>query len=136
MKPYNHGQISIEVMYSVGVMVIVFMILLGISFTRRGEVTKLEDYLNKRNECLRIANFITGVNNGGQGTSATLYIYHNVSFVTDKVIQVTEAEEEITTIDATCTYIANVTLPTPPTLQPLSTYLLENKEGIILITKQ
>ena len=50
MKKSKKGQISTEVIYAIGVMMIVFFILSSINFVRTTDLGKLNDFLKKKNE--------------------------------------------------------------------------------------
>ncbi|MBS3144973.1 hypothetical protein J4208_05310 [Candidatus Woesearchaeota archaeon] len=74
----RRGQISTEIMYAVGVMIMIFLLLTGISFNRRSELRKMDDYLQKRNECLKISNTLASLTSAGFNTRAVVTVYNKV----------------------------------------------------------
>jgi len=117
MNVMKKAQISTEVMYSVGVMIMIFLILTGISFNRRVEIKKLDDFYEKRNECLKLANFLTSIGSFGQFSSANgsfisggieINLKHYADVFDYGVIVVRDPSESIKTVEATCTFNANV----------------------------
>lgn len=72
----KQGQISTEIMYAVGVMIMIFLLLTGVTFNRKSELRRMDDYLQKRNECLRIANTISSLTASGFNTEATIFVYY------------------------------------------------------------
>lgn len=66
------GQISTEIMYAVGVMIVIFLLLTGVTMNRKSELRKMDDYLQKRNECFRISNAISSLTAAGFNTQAIL----------------------------------------------------------------
>mgnify|MGYP001591403797 CR=1 FL=1 len=135
------GQISTEVMYSIGVMIFIFIILTGISFNRRSEVRKLDEFIEKRNECLKIANLLTSINtfgdisiyNNTQGyVKITLKNYADI--LTNGIIVVRDTNITPQSIEATCTFNAHigsidfsgVMYPSLTTLNPFTEYYIRN----------
>ncbi len=74
----RRGQISTEIMYAVGVMIMIFLLLTGVTFNRRGELKKMDDYLQKRNECLKVSNTIASLSASGFNTRAIISVYNKV----------------------------------------------------------
>src|SRR3989344_3049599 len=101
-KP-RRGQISIEIMYAVGVIIMIFLLLTGISFNRRGELRKMDDYLQKRNECLKVANTIASLTSSGFNTAAILTLRYPMIIYTSGRIAV---DPSLTSAKETpCTYV-------------------------------
>ena len=68
------GQISTEIMYAVGVMIVIFLLLTGVTMNRKSELRKTDDYLQKRNQCFRISNAISTLTAAGFNTQAILVL--------------------------------------------------------------
>ncbi len=102
----RRGQISTEIMYAVGVMIMIFLLLTGISFNRRGELRKMDDYLQKRNECLKISNAIASLTSSGFNTRKIITPQYPVQVLSNGRIVVdpstTSAKE------TPCTYVGAV----------------------------
>ena len=128
------GQISVEVMYSVGIMIIIFIILSGISFNRKMEIIKLDDFLNKKNECLHLSDVITGVHASGDRTTAIV----NIKYVTDVfntgAIEVKDATTTPTSVEASCTFHGSLITPSQTTNMQ-GFYRVKNSDGYIQFEK-
>src|SRR3989344_2156169 len=101
-KP-RRGQISIEIMYAVGVIIMIFLLLTGISFNRRGELRKMDDYLQKRNECLKVANTIASLTSSGFNTAAILSLHYPMSIFTNG--RITVEPSQTSSKETPCTYV-------------------------------
>ena len=75
----KRGQISTEFLFAIGTVVIIFLIILAFSFERRNDIKDTESSLSKKNECLKISNFITEIFIGGEGALANAKIGYDVS---------------------------------------------------------
>lgn len=104
----KRGQISTEVIYSVGVLVVIFLLLTGITFNRKIDIRRTEDYMNKRAECLKISNTLSSVSASGHGTARTIKVDYNVTISNQSRITVSETGATPRTIEAVCTYTGNV----------------------------
>ncbi len=73
------SQANIELLYSIGTILILFLIITLISFDKNIEIKKTKDFVEKRNDCLKIANFIleTFINN----INITTSISYNLSII-------------------------------------------------------
>ena len=81
------SQANIELLYSLGTILILFLIITLISFDKNTEIKKTRDFVEKRNDCLKIANFIleTFINN----LNITASISYNLSIIpTQRLIYV------------------------------------------------
>ena len=131
MSVFRRGQISMEVMYSVGVMMIIFIILTGISFNRRLEISHTDEYLDKHNQCFKLADYITSVAAGGDGTAAQVYLRHYTDIAGKGVIIVGGAVKTEELIEATCGYSAKISATSDLTLDPYLTYRILNIRGTV-----
>lgn len=126
------GQISTEVIYSVGVMVIIFLLLTGITFNRRIDVRKSDDYLNKRTECLKISNTLSSLSASGDGTQRAIMITYNVTISNQSRITVSETGATPRTVEAVCTYTGSTT---GANIAGLGQYLFANVQGTVNVSK-
>ena len=102
----RRGQISTEIMYAVGVMIMIFLLLTGVSFNRRSELRKMDDYLQKRNECLKIANTVSSLTAAGFNTRAVLRVYNKVWIYPNGRIVI---DPSLTgTKETPCNYVGNM----------------------------
>lgn len=136
------GQISTEVMYSVGIMILVFLILTGISFNRRSEVRKLDEFVEKRSECLKLSNFLTSINTFGPFSIGAAFPFDdgfirvNVKNYADifenGVIFIRDLNISETSIEATCTFTAHLDKPSY-SLIPGINYFIHNIDRNVTI---
>jgi hypothetical protein len=126
------GQISTEVIYSVGVMVVIFLLLTGITFNRRMDVRKSDDYLNKRTECLKISNTVSSLSSSGDGTQRTISITYNVTITNQSRIIVSETGATPKTVEAVCTYTGSTA---GAEVAGLGNYNFNNTKGVVYINK-
>ncbi|GEM_PF-6336750 len=98
------GQISTEIMYAVGVMIMIFLLLTGVSFNRRSELRKMDDYLQKRNECLKVANTISSLTAAGFNTRAVLTLYNKMWIFNNSRIAV----DPLAAKETPCTYVGHI----------------------------
>ena len=77
------AQISIEFLFALGIILLLFLILFSFWFGKNVEVKKTGDYLDKKNECSRVASLLSSAFIGGDGTKikvSSIYyitIYNN-----------------------------------------------------------
>ena len=103
------AHISTEVMYSIGVMVVIFLILTGISFNRNRELEKTSDFLKKKSECLKVSDTLSTMWLSGSEMEANITFKYTTSiFRVSGIIFVGETTETTTSVEATCTYNANI----------------------------
>ncbi|MEK6903063.1 MAG: hypothetical protein AABW64_00255 [Nanoarchaeota archaeon] len=126
------GQISTEVIYSVGVMIVIFLLLTGITFNRRMDVRKSDDYLNKRTECLKISNTVSSLSSSGDGTQRIIQIIYNVTITNQSRIIVSETGATPKTVEAVCTYTGNTA---GAEIAGLGQYIFNNTKGVVYINK-
>lgn len=101
----KQGQISTEIMYAVGVMIMIFLLLTGVTFNRKSELQRMDDYLQKRNECLRIANTISSLTASGFNTEATIFIYYGGRVFNNNRIVVAFDPTGTSKKETPCTYV-------------------------------
>lgn len=135
MTLFSRGQISIEVMYSVGVMMVIFLILNGISFSWRLSSQDTHEYLDKRNECWKIADYLTSTALVGDGTSAEFYARYDTDILDSGAVVVGEvgAVPDPDAVSASCTFLAELAPGSQTPLTALQTYRIENVRGRVRV---
>ena len=73
----KRGQISIEIMYSVAVLLVIFLVLSSATFERKVQVEDTRDAVEKRSDCIMISNALSRVATLGEGYSSTFKTIHN-----------------------------------------------------------
>src|SRR3989344_7255437 len=68
------GQISIEILYAVSVILILFSILTVMELERKQDVRRMEDFLKKRGECFKLSTLIAGASSTGD---VAIYDYYS-----------------------------------------------------------
>lgn len=127
----QRAQISIEVIYSIGVMLVIFLILTGVSFSWRLQYSHTDEYLQKRDECLRLSNYIASVAIGGPGTYASVYSRERSDLSRDGYITVGTLATGPGPVETTCGVNANIR---SMQLIPLRYHGIVNVEGNVTIT--
>ena len=134
------GQISMEVLYSIGVMLIIFLILTGISFQRRIDTLDTMEFLDKRTVCHAIADAVSSVSAAGSGTFISMYMRYDAQILKGAiVVGEIAAAANPDAVTANCAYSANVTTAAPPYAPPITlnqgtTHKIENIKGNVQIT--
>ena len=62
------GQVSIELIVAVGALFLILLFLVGLSFNKNIELIRNKEYLDKRNDCLKLSSIILEVYVNGNGT--------------------------------------------------------------------
>lgn len=75
----KEGQISIEVMTSIAVLLVIFLITLAFTVSKRLEIARAEEYFERKGECDLLANAITQTSMLGDGAQSALSIDRNIS---------------------------------------------------------
>ena len=127
------GQISTEVLYAVGTMILIFLLLTGITFNRKLDIKKTDDYLKKRTECLKVSNTISSVSAAGEGTERIIQILYNISLYRNSRIVVSETEATARTVEAVCSYTGN--LAEDGTIAGIGNYIFNNTNGTVQVNK-
>lgn len=82
------SQISIEILFSIGFSIFVFIVLLGFTMDKRQEVSETETTLEEKAECHKISNLISGVYSAGPGTGLIETLVLDASIDADNSITV------------------------------------------------
>ncbi len=112
-KSAKKGQISIEVMYSVGVMLIVFFILSGLTFNQRSDLRHLDDILERKIECLKLSNAITETSIVTENAYSDIFLKYNTTLYRDGVIIIAGQDERKISTDTSCTFTAYINTDKP-----------------------
>ena len=102
------AQISTEIMYAIGVMIVIFLILTGISFTRKSDLRKTNDYLKKKSECLKVADTLSMIGLSGSDTVMNITLKYTTNIYQAGTILIGETAETGQTIEASCSFIAPI----------------------------
>ncbi len=94
------GQISIEVLYAVSIVLILFTLLSVLALERRGDVRRMEDFMNKRGECFRLSTLIAGAASTGDRAVYDFYSHYNINvesrgFINVRDLNVTGTSQEV-----------------------------------------
>ncbi|MDP3917268.1 MAG: hypothetical protein Q8Q42_03195 [Nanoarchaeota archaeon] len=73
----KRGQISIEIMYSVGVLLVIFILTSSLAFNRKLDIERAGDTVSKRSDCAMISNAINRVVTLGEGHKSTFKTVYN-----------------------------------------------------------
>ena len=105
------GQISIEIMYSVGVLMVIFILLSSVTFDKKIDVEKARDTVDKRSDCVMISNALGRVAVLGEGYTSeftTTFIFDvfqtGLIIVGDKIYEENTPEE----IEVICSFNGNL----------------------------
>ncbi len=129
----KRGQISLEVMYAIGTMIIIFLIITGVNVSRQFELRMLDEYSTKADKCYELANRLTGVENLGDGSSSLFYTSSYIYDINsgEQAITVSEPNADASAVDASCTFLSP--LSSTATLQKLTNYNIIKREGVVYL---
>lgn len=103
------AQVSIEIMYSVGVLLIIFLLLTVMTFNKKIDVEQTRDIIDKKNDCNRISSAINRVLALGDGYNATFRTPHTFDVYTTELIIVGDAETTNSEVEVVCTFEGELT---------------------------
>lgn len=103
------AQISIEIMYSVGVLLIIFLLLTVMTFNKKIDVEQTRDIIDKKNDCNRISSAINRVLALGDGYNATFRTPHTFDIYTTELIILGDAETTNSEVEVICTFEGELT---------------------------
>lgn len=83
-KP-RKAQISIEFLFALGIILLLFLVLFAFWFEKNIEVKKTGDYLEKKNECTRVASLLSSAFIGGDGTKIKISSIYYISIYNNSV---------------------------------------------------
>ena len=80
------GQISIEIMYSVGVLLLIFIMLSSVTFTKKVDVERTRETVQKKNDCVMISNALQRVATLGDGYESWFKTRHKLNILNSGLI--------------------------------------------------
>lgn len=102
------GQISIEFLFSIGIVLVIFIMLIFLSFEKTKEVRGIEKILDKKAECIRMANMISGVFSLGPGAEKTSYTDYRIYARNNTVLEVQRDGHTQLEPPVQCRFSANI----------------------------
>ena len=95
----KRGQISIELIVVVGLLFLILLFLIGLSFTKKIELTKTEAYLSQRKECLKLSSVISEIYTNGNRTAVSYKLSYNATLFSDsRLIEIIDKESVFCTL--------------------------------------
>ena len=91
-------------MYAVGVLLVIFIILIAISFERRTGVRKADETVSKKNDCAMIANKLNSIAALGDGYNTWFKTFYSVDIFNSGLVVVGDAGNSSTEIEIFCTF--------------------------------
>ena len=129
-KESKKSQISLEVIYSVGILIIIFIILNGVTFNWKFDIRKTDDFLRKKNDCLMFADTITSLSNSGNNAEATLKSHYYAQVFAGGLVMVGELSDGSIAKEVTCTYTG---IASDSTLKT-GTFTIKNENGVVKVS--
>ena len=86
MSLRKKGQISIEIMYSVGVLLLIFVMLSSVTFTKKLDVERTRETVLKKNDCVMISNALQRVATLGEGYESWFKSYYELNVLKSGLI--------------------------------------------------
>lgn len=103
------SQISLEILFSIGFVIFIFIILLAFTMERRQDVRETEATLKEKAECYKLSNLISGVYTAGKGTGLIETLEYDVD------IDVEEGSIFVGEGEFFCNFpVSSVKNPNPP----------------------
>ncbi|MBI2672272.1 hypothetical protein HYX16_05035 [Candidatus Woesearchaeota archaeon] len=101
------GQVSTEFVFSIGIILLMFLTIATFSVDRNTILNKLYDSVKQKNECLRISNIINSVYVGGDGTESNFKTEYLITLYNSSTIGVQKAENITEVIDNKIAFLAS-----------------------------
>ena len=73
------AQVSMELIIMISILLIMFISISIYSFNKKNEIKATEDYLDRKDNCLKISNLISETYIGGDGTNVVTKSEYNLS---------------------------------------------------------
>ncbi|MBS3125967.1 hypothetical protein J4453_00800 [Candidatus Woesearchaeota archaeon] len=86
----KRSQISTEFLFSIGIIMFIFLILLAFIMARQNDVRDTQSFVNRQNECLKIASLLASLSETGDGSVARIDTPYFITFFEDGLIKVEE----------------------------------------------
>jgi len=106
--PSKKGQISTEFIFSLSIVIVVFLMLIYLNFEKMKEVRDTEKMLDKKAECIRVANMISGVFSIGQGTEKFSHTDYRLYAKNNTVLEVQRIGHAQKEPPVQCRFSANI----------------------------
>lgn len=127
-KKSKKGQISIEIMYSVGVLLVIFILLTAMTFSKKIDVEITRDTVNKKNDCNKISSAINRVLSLGSGYESTFRtVYHFDVYDTELIIVGDPVIGDPKEIEVICTFEGEI----DKDYEGTGTWRVINERGIL-----
>lgn len=131
----KRGQISIEIMYSVAVLLVIFLMLSSAAFDRKIQVERTRETVEKRSDCVMISNSLSRVASLGEGYSSTFKTIYNFDVFDTGLIVVSDVstdneEKEIEIICSFSGVLAEASFP-----DKFGAFKVENIGGLLNLTE-
>ena len=124
------GQISIEMIFGVGIILLMFLVILSLSFVKKQEAIKTEQMVEARAECVMLADALSSVRTLGPTANFSLKLYYKQTVQNTSIIYsfVNDSSGHI----AFCNYLGAV----GPYVNLSGLVRVQNLAGNITITPQ
>jgi len=100
------GQISLETVFAVGMVLLLFIIILVFSFVKKQEAIKTEQFIEARAECLQLADAFNSMLTLGTASNFSMHLYYKHQVLNTSIIRTraNDSRQEI----AFCNYLGIV----------------------------
>jgi len=92
------SQVSIELITLIALLVVFYILINIFSQNKKIDLVNIEDYLDRKNECLRVSSLITGVYNSGNNAVANTNVNNVITVYKDGIIEVNKKAAEETVV--------------------------------------
>lgn len=100
----KRGQVSIEFMFSIGVILLLYIIIVFFVFEKNSELRDTESFIDKRTQCFKIAEAVSAVYDSGSGTEASINLKYPI-VIDGNLIQSTDIAN-VTTVKPKIAYVS------------------------------
>ncbi|MDO8556026.1 MAG: hypothetical protein Q7R96_02520 [Nanoarchaeota archaeon] len=102
----SKGQISLEIVFAVGAVLVLFLIIIALTFVKKQEALDTEKFIEARAECVALADALSSMATLGPVSNVTMHVYYKHSISNTSVIKsfVNDSGQEI----AFCNYLGVV----------------------------
>ncbi len=104
VRKNKRGQVSIEIMYSIGVLLLIFILLTAVTFSKRVDVRKTDETVKKKNDCNEISSALNRILALGDGYSTDIYTPYNLDLFEAGLIVIGDPGVSSTEIELVCTF--------------------------------
>ncbi|MCK4521818.1 MAG: hypothetical protein KAU20_04545 [Nanoarchaeota archaeon] len=125
-KMNKKSQISIEFLFSLGIVLFILIILSVFSINKNRELNYKKDIIEKKQECLKFSNFILYTHNSGSGTSIQAKTQYSLKIYNTSTIEVHSIDND---------YFVGCTIPIKTGNYNLTGDIkIENINGTVIIS--